>query len=82
MGPEAPGRYYYQLALRVESLSADDLDELERWLRGDPEEVSATEERGALSRGVQRLFVRALGLPSRSLELRSRAFDWRGGPTG
>ena len=77
--PTRPGRYYYQLTLRVESLSADDLDELELWLRGDSAEESEDESRGALGRGVQRLFVRALGLPSRSLQRRTRPFEWSGG---
>lgn len=78
--PNEPGRYYYQFELTVQSLSASDLDELERWLRGegDPEPASEGDERGALSRGVQRLFVRALGLPSRSLQRRTDAFEWRG----
>ena len=76
--PIDPGRYYYHLTLRVESLSASDLDEMERWLRGASEEEPDEDDRGALSRGVQRLFVRALGLPSRRLQRRTRAFDWRG----
>jgi len=77
--PTESGRYYYQLTLGVESLSADDLDELEQWLRGEPTGGSDDNERGALGRGVQRLFVRALGLPSRSLQRRTRPFYWSGG---
>lgn len=79
--PTEPGRYYYQFELIVQSLSASDLDELERWLRGEGDEPPESDEgeRGALSRGVQRLFVRALGLPSRSLQRRTDTFEWRGG---
>lgn len=76
--PDEPGRYYYQLRLSVESLNPSDLDELERWLRGEAESEPEEDDRGALSRGIQRLFVRALGLPSRSLQRRTRPFDWRG----
>jgi hypothetical protein len=74
--PKEPGRYYYQVALEVVSLSVSDLEELERWLQGDTETDDEAEDRGALSRGVQRLFVRALGLPSRRLQRRTRSFDW------
>jgi hypothetical protein len=76
--PTDPGRYYYGLALEVVSLSVSDLDELERWLQGESDPDDGADERGALSRGVQRLFVRALGLPSRSLQRRSSPFDWPG----
>jgi hypothetical protein len=78
--PREPGRYYYLAVVEMESLSLSDLEELRRWLRGD---LAATDgERndtdGAVGRGVRRLFVRALGLPTRRVRLRTPAFTFEG----
>jgi hypothetical protein len=78
--PRQPGRYYYLAIVEMETLSLSDLEELRRWLRGDL--AGATEGEGqtdgAVGRGVRRLFVRALGLPTRRVRLRTPAFTFQG----
>ncbi|MEZ4417803.1 MAG: hypothetical protein R3E10_18750 [Gemmatimonadota bacterium] len=78
--PPEPGRYFYDVALDVECLSTSDLHALEEWLRGSaaPDDGPDPDDEGTLTRGVRGLFVRALGLPRRSLERRTRTFGWRG----
>jgi hypothetical protein len=79
--PERPGRYYYLAIVEMETLSLSDLEELQRWLRGDLAPAVAGEQdvEGAVARGVRRLFVRALGLPTRRLRLRTPTFEFGGG---
>lgn len=74
--PSDAGRYYYHVALEVESLSPTDLQALEAWLQGQTDPEPAEEDEGSLTRGVRRLFVRALGLPRRTLERRTTTFAW------
>jgi hypothetical protein len=79
--PPRSGRYYYLARLEVESLSPSDLEELRRWLQGDPARARETDEQGFgsfLLRGVRRLFVRGLGLPVQRHQAQSRRFDWGG----
>ena len=73
--PRTGGRHYYLVRLNVETLSLDELDELRRWLRGEgrPAEASGRQPRG-VERGVRRIFVRLLGLPSRRYEARTGIF--------
>ena len=80
--PERTGRYYYLAVVELETLSLSDLDELRRWLNGDlrPAVGGDTDVDGALTQGVRRLFVRALGLPTRRVRLRTEAFTFEGGP--
>jgi len=74
--PDGPGSYYYIAVLEIETLSLSDLDELERWLRGDLEPAVRGDRSvgGALGTGLKRLFIRILGLPARRYEVRSRPF--------
>ena len=78
--PRQPGRYYYLAVVEMETLSLSDLEELRRWLRGDlaGSGGAANETDGAVGRGVRRLFVRALGLPTRRVRLRTPAFTFQG----
>lgn len=77
--PDAPGRYYYLVRLRVETLSSSDLEELQRWLRGEAGPAVAGDQPvgRALERGVRRLFVRMLRLPARRYEARTPIFRVR-----
>ena len=70
------GRYYYNAVLDVEVLSLSDLDELERWLRGELRPaVSGRKNPGtALTRGVRTLVVRLLGGTRRHFETRTGTF--------
>jgi hypothetical protein len=72
----AEGRYYYIGVLDMETLSLSDLDELERWLRGELEPAVRGRQSvgGALGNGLKRLLIRVLGLPARHYEARSGPF--------
>lgn len=83
-GPYQPGiplpkkgqRGYYNLLLDVETLSLSDLDEVERWLRGDlkPAIRGKKNPGTALTRGVRTVVVRLLGGEKRHYEARSGTF--------
>jgi hypothetical protein len=83
-GPYAPAillpkkgqRGYYNLLLDVETLSLSDLDEVERWLRGELKPaVSGKKNPGtAVGRGVRTLVVRLLGGEKRHYEARTGTF--------
>ena len=74
--PAREGRYYYTGVVVVETLSLSDLDELERWLRGELQPAVSGERSipGALGQGARRLFMRVLSLPERRFEGRSDRF--------
>lgn len=76
LGPTRGGRYYYLVYLEIETLSLSDLDELERWLRGELEPAvrRGRSVTGAIGTGLKRLLVRVLGLPARRYEARSEPF--------
>ncbi|MEX2526302.1 MAG: hypothetical protein WEA09_01575 [Gemmatimonadota bacterium] len=76
--PPSPGRYYYQGMVEVETLSLTDLEELQRWLRGElgPAISGEGEMEGAVNRGLRRIFIRMLGLPVRRYQTRSPSFNY------
>ena len=76
LAPGRGGRYYYNAVLDVEMLSLNDLDEVERWLRGElrPAVRGQRNPGGVLGRGLRTLFVRLLGAERRHYEARSRPF--------
>ena len=69
-------RGYYNLLLDVETLSLSDLDEVNRWLRGELKPaVSGKKNPGtAIGRGVRTLIVRLLGGEKRHYEARTGTF--------
>lgn len=69
-------RYYCVATLVIESLALSELEELERWLKGDfgPAISRRGDVGDALGRGVRRLLIRFSGLPRRKLETRSETF--------
>lgn len=69
-------RVYYNAELDVEMLSVNDLDELERWLRGELRPATRGERSPgtALTRGVRSLVVRLLGSENRRYRVRSGTF--------
>jgi len=69
-------RYYYNVVLDIESLSVSDLDELQRWLRGELEPAVRGKRAplSALRRGFGTLMSRLLGGETRHYESRSGAF--------
>ena len=75
--PGRPGtRYYYNVSVDVETLSVSDLDELNRWLRGElqPAVRGKRAPLSALRRGFGTLLSRVLGGDSRHYEARSGTF--------
>lgn len=72
--PRTGGRHYYLVRLNVETLSLDEVDELRRWLRGEARPADADRQPRGVERGVRRIFVRLLGLPSRRYEARTAIF--------
>lgn len=77
MTPPAGGRrYYYRVTLDVETLSISDLDEVERWLRGDlsPAVRGSANAGSAVTRGIRTLTARLLGGERREYGARTSAF--------
>ena len=77
IAPRRRGRsYYYAVVLDVETLSLSDLDEVERWLKGELRPAVRGERNAgtAIGRGMRTLVVRLLGGDARRFELRSPTF--------
>jgi hypothetical protein len=77
LAPRRPGRrYYYNLVLDVEALSVSDLDQLERWLRGElrPAVRGENNPLTAIGNGARTLVTRILGGERRHYEKRSSTF--------
>ena len=74
--PRRRQRTYYNLVLDIEILSLTEIDEVERWLRGElkPAVRGKKNPGTAVSRGVRTLVVRLLGGEKRRYEARSGAF--------
>jgi len=69
-------RYYYNVALDIETLSVSDLDELQRWLNGEfqPAVRGKRAPLSALRRGFGTLLSRVLGGAKAHYEARSGTF--------
>jgi len=67
---------YYNVTLELEMLSVSDLDEVERWLRGELKPAVRGERNPgtAVGRGMRTLLARMLGGELRRLQARSRTF--------
>lgn len=74
--PRKGKRSYYTLTVDIESLSLTELDEVERWLRGELKPaVSGKKNPGTVvGRGVRTVMVRLLGGEKRRYEARSSTF--------
>ena len=75
----APGgrdRHYYRLVLDVAMLTVNDLDEVERWLRGElrPAVRGKRNPGTAITRGVRSLVVGLLGTQNQEYSTRTRTF--------
>jgi hypothetical protein len=68
---------YYNVALDVEMLSVSDLDEVERWLRGELRPAVRGERNPgtAVTRGVRTVVAKLLGAEKRHYEERSSRFE-------
>lgn len=69
-------RHYYNAVLQVETISYNDLDEVERWLRGElrPAVRGQKNPGTALGRGIRTLVVRLLGGERKDYVARSPTF--------
>lgn len=69
-------RYYYLATLTIESLSLSELEDVERWLKGDlGRAITSTGDVGnAFSRGARLVMIRLSGLPRRVLNARTERF--------
>lgn len=74
--PRANRRFYYRVTLDVETMSVSDLDEVNRWLRGDLEPAvrGETNPGTAFTRGLRALAARLLGAERREYVERSSSF--------
>lgn len=72
-------RYYYTIALLVQTLDVTDLDELQRWLHGDfqPAVRGRNNPATAIRNGLGTLLSRVLGGESRHYDQRSSSFTSR-----
>ena len=70
------GRYYYNVFLDISTLDVSDLDELQRWLRGEfqPAVRGKTNPASALKNGIGTIISRLLGGERRHYEQRSESF--------
>lgn len=74
--PKKGQRGYYNLLLDVETLSLSDLDEVNRWLRGELKPAVKGEKNPgtAIGRGLRTVVVRLLGGEKRHYEARTGTF--------
>jgi hypothetical protein len=74
--PSEDRRFYYLATLEIETLSVSDLDEVERWLRGELQPAVRGERSPgtALTRGIRSLVSRLLGGDRRQYSQRSPSF--------
>jgi hypothetical protein len=74
--PRKGQKTYYTLTLDIEALSLTELDEVERWLRGElkPAVRGKKNPGTAVGRGVRTVMVRMLGGEKRRYETRSGTF--------
>ncbi len=74
--PRRGQRGYYSLVLDIEALSLTELDEVERWLRGELKPAVRGQKNAgtAVGRGVKTVVVRLLGGERRRYEARTPTF--------
>jgi hypothetical protein len=74
--PDGHDKYYYNLVLDVQMLSVSDLDEVERWLKGDvaPAVRGRKSPGTALGEGAKTFITKLLGGQDKHYEARSKMF--------
>lgn len=74
--PDGHDKYYYNLVLDVQMLSVSDLDEVERWLKGDlgPAVHGDKNPGTAIGQGAKTLITKLLGGQEKHYEARSKVF--------
>lgn len=76
LAPDGHDKYYYNLVLDVQMLSVSDLDEVERWLKGDlgPAVHGEKNPGTAIGQGAKTLITKLLGGQEKHYEARSKVF--------
>lgn len=72
--PRRDGRFYYTVSARITALSDRDIDQLERFLAGDPT-LDIPEPGTTVGRGIRRFLLRLAGMPNQVLQARSEQFQ-------
>jgi hypothetical protein len=74
--PDGHDKFYYNLVLDVQMLSVSDLDEVERWLKGDlgPAAHGEKNPATAIGQGAKTLITKLLGGQEKHYEARSKVF--------
>jgi hypothetical protein len=74
--PDGHDKYYYNLVLDVQMISVSDLDEVERWLKGDlgPAVHGAKNPGTAIGQGAKIFITKLLGGQDKHYEARSKVF--------
>ena len=73
VSPVRSGKFYYTLTLRITALSDAEMDDLEKFLEGDPD-AAPGRQGSTVGRSLRRLLLRLAGLPSEELQVRSETF--------
>lgn len=71
--PQGAGIFYYDITLRITTLSDEDMEELERFLAGAPE-APAGPERSSVGKSLRRFLLRLAGLPGEELSVKTERF--------
>ena len=74
--PQRPGRFYYTVSARITALSDRNMEQLERFLAGDPD-LDDTSPGSPIGAWFRRFLLRIAGLPNQVLEARSEQFTVR-----
>ena len=72
--PQGNGTFYYHINLKIQTLSDQELEELERFLRGEAQ-APPQQDRGSIGRTIRRFLARlGGGLPFEELEEKTGQF--------
>jgi hypothetical protein len=71
--PEGTGNFYYAVTLTITALSNEDMENLERFLAGQPA-APTQPENNSIGKRVRQFLLRLAGLPWEELEVRSEKF--------
>lgn len=71
--PEGTGNFYYTVTLTITALSNEDMENLERFLAGQPA-APTQPENNSIGKRVRQFLLRIAGLPWEELEVRSEKF--------
>lgn len=73
--PAGVGAYYFSASLQIQVLTDEEMEELERFLQGEPTPRDRQDPGPSLGRSARRLLLRFGGLPYQELEARSDRFE-------